>query len=249
MEHLYRTIYQSDQGNTYKDFYEIRGLVVCRITINHHKDYRSLKFDDYGNEVYRNQVVIFWAMVTNDGEPSNKLRSKLSQAIGDAYNYRLLQIKEAYYRIVAHYKGVKFPFTRKLNQDDLSYDFFYNGNMVFNISYCLKNTYVNFNNGALYQWNSVTSQAIMQEIAQSTNNNNLSPQVITVDVKLVNGLGYCNMYSFPKEVIIPDELQAMVGQTTCFYDVSYKSFPKLLSIFNKFIESFDGKGYSLIKIN
>ncbi len=251
MRFIYREVVKLDEGNTYKDFYEIRGLMVCRITINYLENYTTRKMDNYVATKPRNKTVIFWAMVTDNGEPSTKLRFKLSQAIGDAYSYRLWQIREVYYRIVACFRssGIKFPFTRRLNHDDLSYDFFYNDKWVFNISCQLKNIYVNFGNGVVYQWNNVTSKAIMQEIMQLTNNNNLFPQVITVDVKLVNGLGYCNMYSFPKDIVIPDELQVMIGQTTCFYDVSHKNFPKLLSAFDKFVKSLDVKLYNIIKIN
>lgn len=247
MRFLYREVTKSPDGDTYKDFYEIRGLVVCRITINRRTNYHY----ELRHEFYNNKVNILWATVTNNGDVANQLRYKLSQAIGDAYSYRLWQIRESYYRIVERFRSnrIKFPFTRRLNHNDLSYDFFYNDKWVFNVAYQLKNIYVNFGNGIVYQWNNVTSKAIIQEINQTTNNNNLFSQVITVDVKLVNGLGYCNIYSFPKDIVVPDELQTMIGQTTCFYDVSHKNYPKLLSVFNNFVESFNGKGYNLIKVS
>lgn len=164
MKHLYREVQNSPSGDTYKDFYNIRDLLVCRITINHHEDYYLLKIDDYGNEIYHNQVAIFWAMVTDNGQPSTKLHFKLSGAIGDAYAYRLAKIKYAYHSLIN--KRFANIFTRKLNQNNLSYDFYYKGKHCFNLAYQLGSICVYFvESQEFYKWDGVTNKAIMQEIS------------------------------------------------------------------------------------
>lgn len=167
MKHLYREVHESPSGDTYKDFYNIRDLLVCRITINERiaiYDYDDTDDTEYAYYETFNKVNIFWAMVTNNSQPSTKLHFKLSGAIGDAYAYRLAKIRYAYHSLInKRFYGI---FTRKLNQDDLSYDFYYKGKHCFNLAYQLGSICVYFvESKEFYKWDGVTNKAIMQEIS------------------------------------------------------------------------------------